>query len=752
MEKELVEQELTIDQVLHKAIEAHKSGKLEEAVLLYQRIIQEQPQHSDANHNLGILAVAVGKAEVALPLFKIALEANLKQEQFWISYINALIKTTQLEAAREVLQQGKNNGLSEETINALEEQLSFSSPPHNQVNALIELYNAGQMVETEKGCLELLETYPQTLVVINLLGTAFKAQGKLAEAVASYDQAIELKPDYINAYYNRGITLQELGKLAEAVASYDQAIQFKPDYAEAYYNRGITLQEMGQLAEAVSSYDQAIELKPNYAEAHNGRATTLQELGKLAEALVSYDQAIELKSDYAEAYSNRGNVLQEMEQLAEAVASYDRAIQIKPDYAEAHNDLGLAFFQMDQLDTAISCFERALTIQPDYFIADVNLGLVLGQTDQLDAAFSCYERALAINPDCHVARFNLSLMQLRNGLLSEGFKNHEARWQWTEFPSARRQFSIPRWTGEPLAGKNILIWGEQGVGDEVMFASLIPEFKDLGCNVGIECASKLVEIFQWSFPWAEVCEKGAVNCEGSEIYSQFDYQIPMGSIAPYFRTTLDDFRTYQKPYFPRLKDGELKVRNKLNLAEGQLLIGLCWRSSLLTRKRSMHYINVEEFASLKAIKGAVFLGLQYDDCMPELDRVRELGLPVRYYTNIDQKNDLASSSALIGACDLVISASTAAYAISGALGVPTIVFWADNNKSNRISWFPTVRPFSLNPEAHQPSGACNFSKINNADLHLTFASSIGSSNVRVYALTYNVLRIFSGMGSVAFSN
>jgi len=101
---------------------------------------------------------------------------------------------------------------------------------------------------------------------------------------------------------------------------------------------------------------------------------------------------------------------------------------------------------------------------------------------------------------------------------------------------------------------------------------------------------------------------------------------------------------------------------------------------------------------LKAIKGVIFLGLQYDNCLPKLDRVRELGLPIRYYTNIDQKNDLTSTSVLIGACDLVISASTAVYSMSGALGVPTIVFESGKNNKNRISWFPTVRPFSLNPD------------------------------------------------------
>ena len=277
-----------------------------------------------------------------------------------------------------------------------------------------------------------------------------------------------------------------------------------------------------------------------------------------------------------------------------------------------------------------------------------------------------------------------------------------------------------------------MIWGEQGVGDEVIYASIIPEFEKLACNVGIECAPKLVELFQWTFPWAEVRETGAVNCEGSEVYALFDYQIPSGSLAPLFRKTLDDFRNFQKPFIPRLKEGETKVRNKLNLQKGQLLIGVCWRSSFQTVERSIEYLNVEALTPLKAIKGAVFLGLQYDDCMEELDRVRELGLLINYYTDIDQKNDLASSSALIGACDVVISAATAVYAISGALGVPTIVFRPDNNKNNRMPWFPTVRPFSLNPD--DPSLLIN-NIISQMPELIDWSNKVTTSGRNIYSLT-----------------
>jgi len=220
----------------------------------------------------------------------------------------------------------------------------------------------------------------------------------------------------------------------------------------------------------------------------------------------------------------------------------------------------------------------------------------------------------------------------------------------------------------------------------------------LGCDISIECAAKLVDVFQWSFPWAEVRETGVINSVGSETYNCFDYQIPFGSIPPLFRKTLDDFRIYQKPYIPRLKEGEKKVRDNLKLTDGELLIGLCWRSSNQAGVRSKGYLQVEDLVPLKGIQGATFLAVQYDDCLPELEEVRALGLPIHYYTNVDQKNDLASTCALLGACDLVISAATAVAQLSASLGVPTLIFSSEKVTQNQIPWHPTVKRIQLNQE------------------------------------------------------
>ena len=141
------------------------------------------------------------------------------------------------------------------------------------MNALINLCHSGQMARAEQTCRELLQTYPQSLVVINVLGVALQRQGKLQEAVQALDKATQLKPDFAEAFSNRGIALKELGQLENAVASYDKAIQLKPDYAEAYYNRGNAQKDFGQLEEAVASYVKAIQLKPDFAEAHRSLST-----------------------------------------------------------------------------------------------------------------------------------------------------------------------------------------------------------------------------------------------------------------------------------------------------------------------------------------------------------------------------------------------------------------------------------------------------------------------------------------------
>ena len=306
--------ELTIEQALQQGVAAHKEGKLEDAERLYRAILQSQSTHPDANHNLGVLAVSVGKADAALPLFKTALEANSKIEQFWLSYIDALIKEKQFDNAKAVLGQAKNQGVAGEKINFLETQLtstaqvnepklavqkkslSFSEkrgklaeqkknkkkakkqtlkgigPSQEQLSSLLEHYQNRRFNDAEKLAVSITNEFPKHQFGWKMLGLVLEQTGRASESLVASQKSVQLAPQDAEAYYNLGITLKQLGRLEEAEASYTQAITLKPDFAEALCNRSHLLLDKGRFEAALRDADacvlkraSALPLKSLYA-------------------------------------------------------------------------------------------------------------------------------------------------------------------------------------------------------------------------------------------------------------------------------------------------------------------------------------------------------------------------------------------------------------------------------------------------------------------------------------------------------
>jgi|TARA_B110000116_G_scaffold219320_1_gene197113 Flp pilus assembly protein TadD len=365
--------ELTIEQALQQGVAAHKKGQVEEAERLYKAILNSQPAQPDANHNLGVLLVSINKTDAALPLFKVAVETNSKVDQFWLSYIDALIKAKQVENAKQVLEQAKNQGVAGDKLDILKTQLNSlnttgnvysANPPQKLLSRLLEHYQSGRLGDAEILALSITRDFPNHNFSWMILAAVFKAIGRNTEALNANQTAVELSPQDAEAHSNLGVTLQELGRLNEAEVSLRQAIVLKPNYPEAHNNLGNALKEQGRLDEAEASYRQAIVLKPGYANAHSNLGATLQELGRLDEAEASYIQAIALKPNYAEAYSNLGVTLQELGRLEEAEESLKHAITLKPDFALAHYGLTKVLYNMSYKDSALESIKKANVIDP----------------------------------------------------------------------------------------------------------------------------------------------------------------------------------------------------------------------------------------------------------------------------------------------------------------------------------------------------------------------------------------------------
>ena len=363
---------------IEQAVEAHRAGKLEQAEALYRAILKDQPQHPDANHNLGVLAVSLNNPVDALPLLKTALEANPKQGQYWISYIDALIKGNQPENARLVLEQGKEMGLSGDQVDVLSQKLALqsdepelykaqsptftqqrkkfsakkekkknaspsqrsmgqtSSPSQAEVNALLKQYQSGQYEVAEKLGTAMTQKYLNHQFGWKVLGAVFRATGRTADAVVANRKAVALVPNDAEAHYNLGNALKDLGRLEDAEASYRQAIALKPDYAEAHSNLGLTLKELGRFGEALKAVVASIKMKPT-AEAKKIFVTISKYI-----APKSWDTALSkmVISALVDPWDRPSNVTDFARQLLKLDAGFMRVLNQTNGHATQSTDAG----------------------------------------------------------------------------------------------------------------------------------------------------------------------------------------------------------------------------------------------------------------------------------------------------------------------------------------------------------------------------------------------------------------------------
>jgi tetratricopeptide (TPR) repeat protein len=293
-------------------------------------------------------------------------------------------------------------------VQVIAQQLGIeTTDPHLIIQEVINQLNAANQAATEEA--ESLFTQ----------GNQQVEAGNLEGAIASFDKAIEFKPDSHDAWLNRGNTLVELGRIQEALASYDKALEFKPDDHEAWINRGNTLVELSRFEEAIASYDKALEFKPDYDDAWNNRGLALLNLGRSEEALASYDKAKEFKPDCYEAWYNRGIALVGLGRSEEAIASYDKALEIQPDSHQAWLNRGIVLRYIGRNEEAIASCDKAIEINPDSHEVWQIRGAVLYDSGNFEQALASFNKAIEIQADFHEAWHNRGLAQRRLGRLDE---------------------------------------------------------------------------------------------------------------------------------------------------------------------------------------------------------------------------------------------------------------------------------------------------------------------------------------------
>ena len=516
---------------------------------------------------------------------------------------------------------------------------------------------------------------------------ALMQSGAHAQAEALLRKGIETAPDNPHIVHFLGMALYYQGKPADGLPLVARSTELAPDDPTFHSNFGVVAYATGDIGRAVRAYMRSLELQPKNADALTNLAAALNDMDRFAEALVAADEAVSLNPDGRGGHLNRGNALKSLERMEEAIAAYEESIRCDPDYAEAHTMLGHAYDLMGELDLAEKHTRLAVQLSPNLYEAHNNLATVLMRLGKKTEANVHLARSQDILPNPKTL-WNMALNLLDMGDFEQGIGLYDFGFAAkTRLPN--RQPPMPRWRGEELTGRSLLIWREQGVGDELRFAEWYHHVIGLGARCVIEVKPKLVPLFERSFPQATILPEDFSRDPGR---ADADFHVPAGALPGLFGLVREEGERYAYLQPDPFRAESWRAR-LAELGPGPK-IGICWRSGLRNARRNFAYAELDDLIPLLELPNTRFVCLQYDDCREELEEFeRRTGHRIHRFDDLDQFDDLDETAAMTSALDLVVTAGTAVAQMAGALGVETWRFEARGARAGT----PPVRHQWLQP-------------------------------------------------------
>ena len=515
--------------------------------------------------------------------------------------------------------------------------------------------------------------------------------GRLSEAQGLYRQVLAADHRHFDSLHLLGLALVQSGAVSDGVDHMRRAIAIRTDFHEAHYNLGHALLTMGKPEEALMAFNRAIALNPRDAQYHLEAGNALKDLGRNAEAVAAYDTALALDPAMAEAWNNRGIALKDAGRHVEAMASYDRALALQPRYPEAHSNRGNALKELRRFDEALAAHDRAIRLNPRYAEAHYNRGNVLSDLKRPEEALASFDAALRLNPDHAEARNNKAHLLLGQGRFAEGFANYAARWRSAGAAAQPLQAGLAPWTGE--AGGHLLLWAEQGIGDEIFFASLLSLLPLATMRVTLAADKRLHAIYRRSFPQLGIIDSDEPAAAGPG----FTAQAAIGDLGNILKLDARRIGERRMPYLfsDPMRRADLRLQNEV--LRGKPVCGIAWKSANKNFGAEKS-LRLRDLAPVLTVPGMNFVNLQYGDVADDIAEAQQaLGVSVHQAAGVDVFADIDGLMALVDCCDVVLTTSNATAHVAGAIGkraavlVPTGkgCLWYWQGGANNL-WYPSL--------------------------------------------------------------
>ena len=509
-------------------------------------------------------------------------------------------------------------------------------------------------------------------------------------------EVLRIDSNAADAHRLLGIVLAQRGLNADAAHHLDRALELDPASSESHAARGNLFLLGEQYGKAAACYDRALTIDPANAPAHFNLGLAAQAQGDRVRALQALSRAFEIAPDIPDLLKNLTLCLMELERHADARTMLEQILARAPHDYEANRCMGLVLQKLHAPRDALACYERVIEQGENDPELLNNFAIVLQDLGRLDEAIAYYDRAIALKPDFPLAIWHRSLAYLMQHDFSRGWPDYELRTLNVELP--RRARTFPRWQGEPLHGRTLLVYAEQGLGDEIMFSSCIPDLLAAGGRVIIECSKKLEPVFRRSFASAVVYafdERRSIPPELEQ--AGIDFEIPIGSLPLQFRRSHAEF----PPHHGYLKADPARVeqwRERLAALGPGLKVGIAWQGGTRRSRRVVRSLALDQLRPVLATRDVHFVDLQYADCAGEIAAFRaSSGIAIASHDEI--RSDYEGTVALVAALDLVISVCTAVIHLGGALGRPVWVMapfspeWRYGITGDAMPWYPAVRVY-----------------------------------------------------------
>ena len=575
-----------------------------------------------------------------------------------------------------------------------------SAEAKRHVGRGLELHRQGRLGDAEGHYRLAVTSDPNHAEAWHLLGLAAHQQGRYGDAETLMSRAIELNGSDGAFFLNRGEARRMQGDLTGAIADSRRVLELHPGHPLALNNLGLVLQATGDLAGATAALTEAVRTDPSFAYGHNNLGLAFQAQGFADKAIACFQTAVDRNPAYAEAYANLGAIYAKVGQASAASAAYRQALALKPEVAAFHNGLGLAMWDQDNFAAADAEFQRACELDPTHAAAHQNLSTSVARRGDFQSAAALIAHALKLRPDMPDAHHNLAMLMLRAGDYGRGWAEYEWRWQCPDFIPMKRSFPWPRWTGQALPpGEALLVWGEQGLGDDILFASMMHDAAARAGAVVWEIDARMIPILSRSCPqirWVPRRQPpaDALNTMGIAAHC------PAGSLGAILR---NDARQFGRRTSFLMADPKRTAAYRARFDDGKPVIGLSWHSRNAAQGREKS-IALTMFADILNASPATFVDLQYGPTAEARQAAQQAtGIEVQHFDDLDTRDDIDGVAALASACDVIITVSNTTAHLGGGLGVPTWVLvptgagrlWYWGDQVTATPWYPSVRLFNF---------------------------------------------------------